>query len=173
MRDLFWVCLDNTVSRDLWLINVHSVVWNKSSDGIRGLITLMCVATVIKVRSNSEIDATILDSKQCNKVVYWGWIPALTKRTTTYYTRIMKILDFRVLLSINISLLMYFDTQKWTKLQAKSFHFFSLLRMRSLYWWRNPEYPEKTTDLLQVPDKLYHILLFWVHLAGRDSNSQR
>ena len=23
------------------------------------------------------------------------------------------------------------------------------------YWWRKPEYPEKTTDLLQVPDKLY------------------
>jgi hypothetical protein len=106
MRGLFWVCLDNTVSRDLWLINVHSVAWNKSSDGIRGLITLMCVATVIKVRSNSKIDAAILDSKQCNKAVYWGWIPALTKRNTTYYTRIMKIFDFRVLLSIKVSILM-------------------------------------------------------------------
>ena len=28
------------------------------------------------------------------------------------------------------------------------------------YWWRKPEDPEKTTDLSQVNDKLYHRMLY-------------
>ena len=42
---------------------------------------------------------------------------------------------------------------------------FRLYRGSQIYWWMKPEYPEKTTDLSQVTDKLYHIKLHQVHLA--------
>jgi hypothetical protein len=47
-----------------------------------------------------------------------------------------------------------------------SFNNISVILWRScIYWWRKPDYPEKTTDMSQVSHKFNQTTLYRVHLA--------
>jgi len=50
---------------------------------------------------------------------------------------------------------------------------FQLCRGGQYYWWRKQECPEKTTDLSQVIDELYHIMLYRVEraMSGLQTNN--
>ena len=64
---------------------------------------------------------------------------------------------------------LYHDYQTYWKVRVMvfnaTFNTISIIHGCQFYWWSKPEYSEKTTDLSQVTDKLYYIMLYQVHLS--------
>ena len=40
--------------------------------------------------------------------------------------------------------------------QPGSYQGGEMMMMKTVFWWRKPEYPEETTDLRQVTDETFH-----------------
>ena len=59
-----------------------------------------------------------------------------------------------VCLRLRVYLLVYWGLTP--QQQSGSYQGGEMMMMKSVFWWRKPEYPEETTDLRQVTDETFH-----------------
>ena len=99
-----------------------------------------------------------------------NYVPKVTKTQLT--ETVIKGLKISIIHAITT----YYRLGLWCLTSLSTI--FQEYHARQFYWRRKPEFPEKTTDLLQITDKLYdiHVMLYWAYfiwLSGTQTHSFR
>ena len=107
--------------------------------------TQLIVERTAMYNINQTVDRTVL--------VTWQYAPPSIIGDKLFQREIFISLMFRLFLGLGLWCLTPLST------------LFQVYRGNQFYWWRKPEYPEKTIKLPQVNDTLYYIMLNRVYLA--------
>ena len=128
-------------------VHVSNLFWSREYNSAKEICKYPSYS---KVGGNYPLDLKIIwssvtrmDTDLCRACLCENWMK--------YFQKISK--SQRTMKLVLLGLLCWMPLSKWFQLYCGS----------QFYWWMKLEYPEKTTDLSQINDKLYHIKLYQVH----------